>query len=75
AKLDGKMTEVPKAADANADTNEEEDNSQSSDDTKQEVKFFSGNISSLIKASGIREMRLQRETAGSLMTERVNYLW
>ena len=65
------------AADNNdADNNEAQTPTETSDTSeRKDVKFFSGNISSLIKASGIREMTVQRATTGSLMTEQVNYLW
>ncbi len=39
------------------------------------VKFFSENISELISASMIKEMRLRRERAGAVMIERVAYSW
>jgi hypothetical protein len=45
------------------------------DEEEHEVKFFSGNLSSLIGASAIRELRLSRHLSRSLMTERVVYSW
>jgi hypothetical protein len=44
-------------------------------DAAANVKFFSENISGLISASMIREMRLRRERAGAVMIERVVYSW
>jgi hypothetical protein len=44
-------------------------------DEKKEVKFFSDNISSLVKALAIRDVRLQRQTTGTLMSEQLNYSW
>ncbi|HXG65315.1 MAG TPA: hypothetical protein VNO70_09410 [Blastocatellia bacterium] len=58
-KLDGKTEQAP-----NPDQEE-----------GQEVKFFSDNLSSLIAASAVRELRVERETAGALMRERVVYSW
>jgi len=45
------------------------------DDEEREVKFFSENLSSLIAASAIREVRLGRQSSGAIMTERVVYSW
>lgn len=45
------------------------------DEPEREIKFFSDNLSSLISASAIREVRLSRQTSGALMTERVVYSW
>jgi hypothetical protein len=45
-----------------------------SDDEEREVKFFSENLSSLVAASAIREVRLTRKS-GQLTTEQVVYLW
>jgi hypothetical protein len=39
------------------------------------IRFFSQNLSSLINASAIREIRVRRESAGALMVERVVYSW
>ena len=47
----------------------------SDDEPEREIKFFSDNLSSLVSASAIREMRLTRQTSGTLTTERVVYLW
>ena len=44
------------------------------DDEEREVKFFSENLSSLVAASAIREVRLTRQS-GSIATERVVYSW
>ncbi|HSE37872.1 MAG TPA: hypothetical protein VLG74_11255, partial [Blastocatellia bacterium] len=44
------------------------------DDEEREVKFFSENISSLVAASAIREVRLTRQS-GPIATEQVYYLW
>jgi hypothetical protein len=45
-----------------------------SDDEEREVKFFSENLSSLIAASAVREVRLTRKS-GPLTTEQVVYVW
>jgi len=45
-----------------------------SDDEEREVKFFSENLSSLVSASGIREVRVTRQS-GSIATEQVVYFW
>lgn len=50
-------------------------NRNKDDEEDREVKFFSENLSSLIAASAIREVRLSRKSAGPLMTERVVYSW
>jgi hypothetical protein len=47
----------------------------SEEEASEDVKFFSENISSLISASSIREMRARREKAGSIIIERVVYSW
>jgi hypothetical protein len=60
-KLDGRIQPA-------ASTDNEEEASE-------DVKFFSENISSLISASSIREMRARREKAGSMIIERVVYAW
>jgi hypothetical protein len=39
------------------------------------VRFFSDNLSSLVAATAFREMRIRREVAGDVMTERVVYSW
>jgi hypothetical protein len=44
------------------------------DDEEREVKFFSENISSLVAASAIREIRLTRQS-GPIATEQVYYSW
>lgn len=61
SKLDGR---TPKSTSARKDDEEERD-----------IKFFSENISSLIAASAISEMRLSRQSSGQMMTERVVYSW
>ncbi|MEK6407140.1 MAG: hypothetical protein AABN34_09275 [Acidobacteriota bacterium] len=45
------------------------------DEEEPEVKFFSENLSSLVAASGIREVRLSRGSVSAMMTERVVYSW
>lgn len=42
---------------------------------EREIKFFSDNLSSLIAATAIGEMRLTRQLSGQMMTERVVYSW
>jgi hypothetical protein len=44
------------------------------DDEDREVKFFSENISSLVAAAAIREVRLTRQS-GPIATEQVYYSW
>jgi hypothetical protein len=61
-KLDGKTNEKPAA------TSDQEE-------TQQEVKFFSDNLSSLIASTAIREMRVRREPGEGLVMERVFYAW
>jgi hypothetical protein len=46
-----------------------------SGDEEREVKFFSENLSSLVAASAIREVRLTRQSGGPIATERVVYSW
>ena len=43
------------------------------DDTSDEIKFFSGNLSSLIAASAVREFRVRRERDAATMREQVVY--
>ena len=45
------------------------------DEEEREVKFFSDNLSSLIAASAIGEVRLSRQSGPAMMTERVVYSW
>jgi hypothetical protein len=45
------------------------------DEEERDVKFFSENLSSLVAASTIREVRLTRQSAGPITTERVVYAW
>jgi hypothetical protein len=59
AKLDGKV-----AGKAKTDSEEE---------GEPEIKFFSDNLPSFIKATAIREMRVRRNTDGGLLTERIAY--
>lgn len=61
SKLDGRATQN-KAA-------------RKDDEEERDIKFFSENLSSLIAASAIGEMRLSRQTTGQMMTERVLYSW
>lgn len=49
--------------------------SKDTEDEDREVKFFSENLSSLIAASSIREMRLTRQSESGMMTERLVYSW
>jgi hypothetical protein len=39
------------------------------------VKFFSDNLSSLISASTVREVRIRRETSGAMIAEQLVYSW
>jgi hypothetical protein len=64
SKLDGK--EEKNAPDTNEDEQEEGGRT---------VKFFSENLSSLISASTVREVRMRRESSGSMTTERLVYSW
>lgn len=68
AKLDGKVAEPP-APKAKKEGQEEESEDQSAAD----IKFFSDNVSSLVSATTIRDMRLRRETNGQLVSERLVY--
>ena len=45
------------------------------DEEDRDIKFFSDNLSSLVAASAIGEMRLSRQLSGRMMTERVVYSW
>jgi hypothetical protein len=45
------------------------------DSGEQATGFFSGNISSLVSASSIREVRIHRETSGKLAREHIFYSW
>ncbi|MEW6208969.1 MAG: hypothetical protein AB1631_11425 [Acidobacteriota bacterium] len=49
--------------------------SETTEGEEPSVRFFSDNLSSLIAATAFREMRIRRETAGDVMTERVVYSW
>jgi hypothetical protein len=67
AKLDGKVSApAPKAK---KDDQEEE----SEDESGTEIKFFSDNVSSLVSATTIRDVRLRRESSGALVSERLVY--
>jgi hypothetical protein len=68
AKLDGKVAEPP-APKAKKEDQEEE----SQDEGANNIKFFSDNLSSLVSATTIREMRLNRNVSGQLITERLVY--
>ena len=67
AKLDGKPAGPEKVREPKSDQDESDDEKQA------DIKFFSDNISSLVSASMIGEMRVRRETSGQLMVERVSY--
>ncbi|MFL6274574.1 MAG: hypothetical protein ACJ74G_05120 [Blastocatellia bacterium] len=69
AKLDGKVAAPPVPKVKKADQEEEE----SADDSASEVKFFSDNVSSLVSATTIRDMRLRRESSGQIISERLVY--
>jgi hypothetical protein len=58
AKLDGKV------AAASASDSEE---------SEAEIKFFSDNLPSFIKATSVREMRVRRNTDGAILTEHIAY--
>jgi len=45
------------------------------DEEETEIKFFSDNLSSLVASSSISEMKLTRQSASPMMTERVVYSW
>jgi hypothetical protein len=68
-KLDGKIEQpaTPKKAD-----NEESEGDQESENN---VKFFSDNISSLVSATTIREVRIRREGDAVMTVERIVYTW
>ena len=54
------------------------EDSEKKDDTEggeKEIKFFSENLSSLISATSVREMRFHREVNATTMIERVVYSW
>ena len=53
----------------------ERKSNRNKEEGEEEIKFFSENLSSLIAATMIREVRLTRQSAGSIATERVAYLW
>lgn len=44
-----------------------------SEESEQEIKFFSDNLPSFIKATSVREMRVRRNTEGAMLTERIAY--
>ncbi|HKP88212.1 MAG TPA: hypothetical protein VJZ26_19050 [Blastocatellia bacterium] len=66
SKLDGK-TQQPAAEKKNEDDQSEE--------TEKEIKFFSDNLSGLISATTIREVRVHRQMSATTMVERVVYSW
>ena len=68
AKLDGKVAAPPAPKVKKAD--QEED---SEDDSANHIKFFSDNVSSLVSASTIRNLRLRRESSGQLVSEQLVY--
>ena len=68
AKLDGKVAEPP-APKAKKEDQEEE----STDESVSNIKFFSDNLSSLVSATTIRDVRLRRESSGPLVIERLVY--
>jgi hypothetical protein len=68
AKLDGKVAEPPAPKTKKADQEEESEDQSASD-----IKFFSDNLSSLISATTIRDLRLRREASGQLIVERLVY--
>lgn len=61
SKLDGRDPRAPRRA--------------GTDEEERDVKFFSENLSSLVAASAIREVRLIRQSSGRMATERVVYSW
>jgi hypothetical protein len=82
SKLDGRIEEGARTAkksgddnDSDSETSEGDGNDSTNSDSGSAVKFFSDNLSSLIAASAIRELRLQRQTRGPLMIERLSYSW
>jgi len=80
SKLDGRTEGAARPAknsddDTDSDSETNEGTGNDSTDSGPAVRFFSDNLSSLIAASAVKEMRLQRETKGSIMIERVNYSW
>jgi hypothetical protein len=68
AKLDGKVAEPPAPKPKKEDQEEE-----STDESASNIKFFSDNLSSLVSATTVRDMRLRRETSGPLVVERLVY--
>lgn len=63
SKLDGKSEQVV------AEKKSEDEESE------KDIKFFSDNLSSLISATTIREMRVHRQMSAATMIERVVYSW
>jgi hypothetical protein len=57
------------------DGKDERKANRNKEEEEEEVKFFSENLSSLIASTMIREVRLTRQSAVSLVTEQVIYLW
>jgi hypothetical protein len=72
AKLDGKVAEPPPPK-AKPKTKNEDQEEESQDESANNIKFFSDNLSSLVSATTIREMRLRRDLSGQLITERLVY--
>ena len=68
AKLDGKVAEPPAPKVQKEDQEEE-----SSDESANNIKFFSDNVSSLVSATTFRDLRLRRESSGPLVVERLVY--
>jgi hypothetical protein len=68
AKLDGKVAEpaAPKAK-------KEDDEEESTDESASNIKFFSDNLSSLVSATTIRDLRLRREVSGQMIVEHLVY--
>jgi hypothetical protein len=71
AKLDGKVDQ-PATAKKKADNEDEEEGNQESEKS---ASFFSDNISSLVSATTIREVRVRRESDGAMAVERIVYSW
>jgi hypothetical protein len=67
SKLDGKTEQVA--------SGEKKNQNEETEESEKEIKFFSDNLSSLISATTIREMRVQRQMSATTMIERVVYTW
>jgi len=68
AKLDGKA-----AAPAAPKAKKEDDEEESTDESASNIKFFSDNLSSLVSATTVRDLRLRREVSGQMIVERLVY--